>query len=491
MKKIITIIIMLMAVQVNADAQFWKNLGKALEEVAKTVVEGSSESNSSKSSGNSSMSAEQAAKQTGLSVELTSAIRADNYGFLTFTLKNNTSEDRSVALSTYYYLDGAKSLLLPDGTALEYEMKWGGKWQDNLLPEKLNLPAGIPVKVFVLTNLRNDFVTSLGRFRLILDGKYNYDFKNLELTPANNSDSEKMTVNSKDVKVDFVSCVREGKNLAIKIKVTPKEDLSMQFSEHTTGNSLYDAEGNIYKNIQAKVGNGLEAYNYEAGVPINGTIVVYDVPANQNKFSRLQYVFEANGDYYPYTIKIKDFVAETAQTALNSSEAKKQEATKLVGKGDLAAFDLRGNVKQVTTTEDGKQMVRTFDTNGKWITCNGQTLAKYYPAGIKRDTKGRIIEGHPDLTEPDFVHNYKYNAKGQLETLILNQDYYTRVLSYTYDGAGNITQVREPIEPEPGNEDATPGEVVVKYVITAKDSQGNWTERKANGTTERRKIVYY
>lgn len=495
MKKILVFILLLTAVQVNADAQFFKKLGKALEDAAKSVVEGSSsESRSSSSNQSSTMSAEQMAKQTGFTIALTSAIRAEEYGFLTFTLTNNTSEDKSVTLGTYETYSGEKNIILPDGTILKYEMKWGGKWQDNLIPDRLELPAGIPVKVFVMVDLRKDNVTTLGRVRLTINDKINYNFNNVELAPADNSDSKNVTVNSKDVKVDFLSCVRDGKNLIIKIKVTPKEDLHMQFSEHTTGNCLYDIDGNMYKDIRAKVGNGLAEYDYEAGLPINGTITVYNVPTNQNKFARLQYVFET-GDYYPYTIKIKNFQAEAAQSATNAPNKQNKENKETavqIGKGDLAAFDVHGNVKQLTTTEDGKQMVRTFDANGKWISCNGLTLAKYYPAGIKRDAKGRIVEGHPDLSEKDWVHRYKYNSKGQLIELELSQDYFTRTLYYTYDASGNMLSVREPIPVEPGDEEGKPSEAINKFQIITTDSHGNWTERKVDGKSiERRKILYY
>ena len=153
-------------------------------------------------------------------------------------------------------------------------------------------------------------------------------------------------------------------------------------------------------------------------------------------------------------------------------------------KGELGLFELQGPVKKCTVSNEWGSVVRTFDEQGFWLTHDGKALSQVYPGGIERDEYGRIIKGMID--EEGNGEDYTYNKFGKVQKY--NCHIYDSIEEdiYTYDENGNLLKKHI----ELGGMDAEePYDETYTDVVT--DDQGNWTSRKANGITQKRKIEYF
>lgn len=158
--------------------------------------------------------------------------------------------------------------------------------------------------------------------------------------------------------------------------------------------------------------------------------------------------------------------------------------------GELGLFELKGHVKSCEWTNAWGTNTRTFDQNGFWLTGDGWSLKSIYPYGIKRDSKGRIIEGYYDEGGAEF---WTIDEKGRKKT-------WTDALwdggeTHTYYYNENDMVYKETVEYLGLDVEWNEG-YTVYYSDWVYDSQGNWVKRSAHSSTngdslESRKIIYY
>lgn len=183
-----------------------------------------------------------------------------------------------------------------------------------------------------------------------------------------------------------------------------------------------------------------------------------------------------------------------------SAEARMKNLTeeeKTIGKGDLALFELKGNVQSAVVITAYDKVRYNFDEEGKLISINGVQTNEWYQ-NVERDEQGRIsayTEG-----EYDMVSSFKlvYGKNGFLEKRITN-DMGECVTTYTYNEAGFLTSDHLLGEyTEMGADKPEKVNVKTTYKYTGIDDHGNWTRREtvpADDTEgpvyEARSIMYY
>lgn len=183
-----------------------------------------------------------------------------------------------------------------------------------------------------------------------------------------------------------------------------------------------------------------------------------------------------------------------------SAEARMKNLTeeeKTIGKGDLALFELKGNVQSAVVITAYDKVRYNFDEEGKLISINGVQTNEWYQ-NVERDEQGRIsayTEG-----EYDMVSSFKlvYGKNGFLEKRITN-DMGECVTTYTYNEAGLLASDHLLGEyTEMGADKPEKVDVKTTYKYTGIDDHGNWTRREtvpADDTEgpvyEARSIMYY
>ncbi|WP_294791739.1 hypothetical protein [Prevotella sp.] len=183
-----------------------------------------------------------------------------------------------------------------------------------------------------------------------------------------------------------------------------------------------------------------------------------------------------------------------------SAEARMKNLTeeeKTIGKGDLALFELKGNVQSAVVITAYDKVRYNFDKEGKLISINGVQTNEWYQ-NVERDEQGRLsayTEG-----EYDMVSSFKlvYGKNGFLEKRITN-DMGECVTTYTYNEAGFLTSDQLLGEyTEMGADKPEKVDVKTTYKYTGIDDHGNWTRREtvpADDTEgpvyEARSIMYY
>lgn len=183
-----------------------------------------------------------------------------------------------------------------------------------------------------------------------------------------------------------------------------------------------------------------------------------------------------------------------------SAEARMKNLTeeeKTIGKGDLALFELKGNVQSAVVITAYDKVRYNFDEEGKLISINGVQTNEWYQ-NVERDEQGRLsayTEG-----EYDMVSSFKliYGKNGFLEKRI-NNDMGECVTTYTYNEAGLLASDHLVGEyTEMGADKPEKVDIKTTYKYTGIDDHGNWTRREtvpADDTEgpvyEARSIMYY
>ena len=183
-----------------------------------------------------------------------------------------------------------------------------------------------------------------------------------------------------------------------------------------------------------------------------------------------------------------------------SAEARMKNLTdeeKTIGKGDLAAFELKGSVQSVVVKTEYDKVRYNFDEEGKLISINGVQTNEWYQ-NVERDEQGRLsayTEGEYDMV---LSNKLIYGKNGFLEKRITN-DMGECVTTYTYNEAGFLTSDHQVGEyTEMGADKPEKVDVKTTYKYTGIDDHGNWTRREtvpADDTEgpvyEARSIMYY
>lgn len=183
-----------------------------------------------------------------------------------------------------------------------------------------------------------------------------------------------------------------------------------------------------------------------------------------------------------------------------SAEARMKNLTeeeKTIGKGDLAAFELKGSVQSVVVKTEYDKVRYNFDEEGKLISINGVQTNEWYQ-NVERDEQGRLsayTEGEYDMV---LSNKLIYGKNGFLEKHITN-DMGECVTTYTYNEAGFLTSDHQVGEyTEMGADKPEKVDVKNTYKYKGIDDHGNWTRREtvpADDTEgpvyEARSIMYY
>ena len=183
-----------------------------------------------------------------------------------------------------------------------------------------------------------------------------------------------------------------------------------------------------------------------------------------------------------------------------SAEARMKNLTeeeKTIGKGDLALFELKGNVQSAVVKTEYDKVRYNFDEEGKLISINGVQTNEWYQ-NVERDEQGRLsayTEGEYDMV---LSNKLIYGKNGFLEKRITN-DMGECVTTYTYNEAGFLTSDHLLGEyTEMGADKPEKVDVKTTYKYTGIDDHGNWTRREtvpADDTEgpvyEARSIMYY
>lgn len=183
-----------------------------------------------------------------------------------------------------------------------------------------------------------------------------------------------------------------------------------------------------------------------------------------------------------------------------SAEARMKNLTeeeKTIGKGDLALFELKGNVQSAVVITAYDKVRYNFNEEGKLISINGVQTNEWYQ-NVERDEQGRIsayTEGEYDMV---LSNKLIYGKNGFLEKRITN-DMGECVTTYTYNEAGFLTSDHQVGEyTEMGADKPEKVDVKNTYKYKGIDDHGNWTRREtvpADDTEEPirvvRSIIYY
>lgn len=183
-----------------------------------------------------------------------------------------------------------------------------------------------------------------------------------------------------------------------------------------------------------------------------------------------------------------------------STEARMNNLTdeeKTIGKGDLAAFELKGSVQSVVVKTEYDKVRYNFDEEGKLISINGVQTNEWYQ-NVERDEQGRLsayTEGEYDMV---LSNKLIYGKNGFLEKRITN-DMGECVTTYTYNEAGFLTSDHQVGEyTEMGADKPEKVDVKNTYKYKGIDDHGNWIRREtvpADDTEEPirvvRSIIYY
>lgn len=183
-----------------------------------------------------------------------------------------------------------------------------------------------------------------------------------------------------------------------------------------------------------------------------------------------------------------------------SAEARMKNLTeeeKTIGKGDLALFELKGNVQSAVVITAYDKVRYNFDEEGKLISINGVQTNEWYQ-NVERDEQGRLsayTEGEYDMV---LSNKLIYGKNGFLEKRITN-DMGECVTTYTYNEAGLLASDHLVGEyTEMGADKPEKVDIKTTYKYTGIDDHGNWTRREtvpANDTEgpiyEERSITYY
>lgn len=285
-------------------------------------------------------------------------------------------------------------------------------------------------------------------------------------------------------------CYVSGDGSFVKYEATLSDDVVAQF------------EDKAYIRIVGLDKNGVIVFDY-------GYFGTYKLGGDYSG-AGLKSMMHGDRNFKRYVKKLYEFdrvekIVVTNTDGLSSLREKSVEAQmknltdeqKKAGKGDLAMFELRGNVKTLLVRSQYENMRYEFDEDGKLVSVNGTPAESYYE-NLKRDAEGRIAsytEG-----EYDMVADYKlvYGKNGFVEKKVMS-DMGERTTTFTYNDANYLTSDQTLGEyTEMGADKPEKVDLKSSYKYTSVDENGNWlvrqltvSEEGAAPYDEYRQITYY
>jgi len=189
---------------------------------------------------------------------------------------------------------------------------------------------------------------------------------------------------------------------------------------------------------------------------------------------------------------------ERAEKTDTVAEMATVEATEevTVGKGDLAMWELTGNVRSCTWKKRFQTNTYGFNQAGKWTHFDNKALSASF-TNIKRNAKGKIVSYEGGEYDGAYTEKYTYDATGRVIKYEMEcADGSRTYITYTYDEKGRVksyTDVSEVWEMDAEEPDRSTTTCTYTYLQT--DAKGNWTKRKGDdggeSWIETRTIRYY
>lgn len=296
----------------NANAQFFKKLGK----VAEAVLDAASES--SKTSNKRSLSSK---NTTGnipyIDFKVTSCEYWGDEVLLRFIVTNTSTGDITFRP---YWGETNNAYATDDNNnihAISFNVGGEGGWGGELFK---TLPAGVPVKGYisikkVSTNCR--FIKSVRFGGIVEDGKNNPKFSYtigsnaIEMPKNTNADNIFVSLPILQYNLNRIYRDKTGKNVIVDatVKNIGANAFKLAASDGS-GHAVYDSEGNSYKHTMTIGGKSIDNWDgvtLQPDIPMKALITIQNVPSNIHEFSIIKHRTVCGDDYYDIQIKNQRF----------------------------------------------------------------------------------------------------------------------------------------------------------------------------------------
>lgn len=296
----------------NANAQFFKKLGKVAGALLDATTESSKTSNNSNSS-----SSDTKGYIPHIDFKVTSCEYWGDEVLLRFIVNNTSTSDITFRpfwgeINDAYATDDNNNI-----HAISFNVGGEDSWGGELFK---TLPAGVPVKGFisikkVSTSCR--FIKSVRFGGIVEDGKNNQKFSytigsNAIKMPSNtNADNIFVSLPILQYNLNRVYRDKTGKNVIVDATVKNiGTDAFKLAASDGSGHAVYDSEGNSYKHTMTIGGKSIDNWDgvtLQPDIPMKALITIPNVPSNIHEFSIIKHRTVCGDNYYDIQIKNQKF----------------------------------------------------------------------------------------------------------------------------------------------------------------------------------------
>lgn len=306
-----TLVLSSLSVQ-NANAQFFKKLGK----VAGAVLDAATES--TKTSNNSNSSSSNANGNIPyIDFKVTSCEYWGDEVLLRFIVVNTSTSD----ITFRPFWGETKEAYATDDNnnihAISFNVGGEGGWGGELFK---TLPAGVPVKGFIAikkVSTSSRFIKNVRFGGIVEDGKSNpkfsYTIGSNAIKMPNNTNADNIFVSLPILQYNLNRVYRDktGKNVIVDATVKNiGTDAFKLAASDGSGHAVYDSEGNSYKHTMTIGGNSIDNWDgvtLQPDIPMKALITIQNVPSNIHEFSIIKHRTVCGDNYYDIQIKNQRF----------------------------------------------------------------------------------------------------------------------------------------------------------------------------------------
>lgn len=306
-----TLVLSSLSVQ-NANAQFFKKLGK----VAGAVLDAATES--TKTSNNSNSSSSNANGNIPyIDFKVTSCEYWGDEVLLRFIVVNTSTSD----ITFRPFWGETKEAYATDDNnnihAISFNVGGEGGWGGELFK---TLPAGVPVKGFIAikkVSTSSRFIKNVRFGGIVEDGKSNpkfsYTIGSNAIKMPNNTNADNIFVSLPILQYNLNRVYRDktGKNVIVDATVKNiGTDAFKLAASDGSGHAVYDSEGNSYKHMMTIGGNSIDNWDgvtLQPDIPMKALITIQNVPSNIHEFSIIKHRTVCGDNYYDIQIKNQRF----------------------------------------------------------------------------------------------------------------------------------------------------------------------------------------
>lgn len=312
-KTIIGVVLALSSFSVqNANAQFFKKLGKVAGALLDATAESSKTSNKRSSS----------SKNTNgdipyIDFKVTSCEYWGDEVLLRFIVTNTSTGD--ITFRPYWGETDKAYATDDDNNIHAISFNVGGEegWGGELFK---TLSSGVPVKGFIAikkvsTSCR--FIKSVRFGGIVEDGKNNPKFSYtigsnaIEMPSNTNADNVSVSLPILQYNLNKVYRDKTGKNVIVDatVKNIGTNAFNLAASDGS-GHAVYDSEGNSYKHTMTIGGKSIDNWDgvtLQPDIPMKALITIENVPSNVHEFSIIKHRTVCGDNYYDIQIKNQKF----------------------------------------------------------------------------------------------------------------------------------------------------------------------------------------